>query len=438
LESLGSVLQVCEAKGLRLHPKKCQFYAKEAKWCGRIISGNGVKHDPVRVKALQCLPVPTTGADLQQYICALNWMRASLPGYNALVHPLSQLMEKVYAAAGGKRTKQGAAKVLLKDIGWRSEHETCLEKTKGALDRVVELAHPDPERRICVFADASENHWGAVITQVPLEQLKAPLEIQEHQPLMFLSGTISGAAQRWAIVEKEAYAIVETLVRADYLLHPVAGFDLFTDHRNLKYIFSPTAVVATVPRYTAQKLERWALLLMGYSYTIHDIAGEANVWADLLSRWGSSLKTICALQRVPLLVSPLRSQQFTWPTTVTIAESQAANKRVAGLTLSEEDPVELSSGEAWNLLLRDGVWWIPDQDTELQMRLCVCAHASLGGHRTAMSTLKSLLAFCTWEGMKRDVEFFVRRCLHCASVAGQVARPLGEALHSDRANGLLH
>ncbi|KAF0701575.1 Aste57867_7992 [Aphanomyces stellatus] len=91
---------------------------------------------------------------------------------------------------------------------------------------------------------------------------------------MFLSGTFTGAAGRWAIVEKEAYAIVETLVRADYLLHPAAGFNLYTDHRNLKFIFSPTAVVASVPKYTAQKLERWALLLMGYSYVIHDIPGE--------------------------------------------------------------------------------------------------------------------------------------------------------------------
>ena len=77
---------------------------------------------------------------------------------------------------------------------------------------------------------------------------------------------------------------MQTLVRADYLLHPSAGFDLYTDHRNLKYIFNPAGVVASVPKYTAQKLERWALLLLGYQYAIHDIAGELNVWADLLSR----------------------------------------------------------------------------------------------------------------------------------------------------------
>ncbi len=73
---------------------------------------------------------------------------------------------------------------------------------------------------------------------------------------MFLSGTFTGAAGRRVIVEKEAYVIVETLIRADYRLHPAAGFTLYTDHRNLKFIFNSVAVVASVPKYTAQKLER--------------------------------------------------------------------------------------------------------------------------------------------------------------------------------------
>ncbi|KAF0711038.1 hypothetical protein As57867_005399, partial [Aphanomyces stellatus] len=289
---LEDVLAVCADKGLKLHPKKCSFYVTEAKWCGRIISGTGVKHDPARVEALQQLPPPVTGADLQQYVCAINWMRMSIPGYNVLVQPLTELLERVFAASGGKRTKQAAASVLLADVGWSDVHVECLAKTKAVLGNVVELCHPDPLQRICVFADASEGHWGSVITQVPPDQLQRPFDAQNHQPLMFLSGTFTGAAGRWAIVEKEAYAIVETLVRADYLLHPAAGFNLYTDHRNLKFIFSPTAVVASVPKYTAQKLERWALLLMGYSYVIHDIPGEVNVWADLLSRWGSTLPSI--------------------------------------------------------------------------------------------------------------------------------------------------
>ena len=68
-----------------------------------------------------------------------------------------------------------------------------------------------------------------------------------------------------------------------------------------------------VPKYTADKLQRWALLLMGYEYVIHDISGEVNVWADLLSRWGSDRATVAAVKLVDMPLSPMLQQDFVWP-----------------------------------------------------------------------------------------------------------------------------
>jgi hypothetical protein len=130
------------------------------------------------------------------------------------------------------------------------------------------------------------------------------VEDQDQTPLMIVSGTFSGAACRWAIVQKEADVIVETLRHSDYLLHRPGGFDLYTDHVNLKFIFNPASINAAVSKYTAANSDRSALLLMGYDYRIRDIAGDANVWADLLSTWGST-PPICATFWVPLKAAPL-------------------------------------------------------------------------------------------------------------------------------------
>ncbi len=89
---------------------------------------------------------------------------------------------------------------------------------------------------------------GAVISQVSMESVDKPVEDQDHAPLMFVSGTFSGAAFRWAIEEKEAYTIVETLRRGDYLLHRPGGFDLYTDYANLKLIFNPASINTAVPQ----------------------------------------------------------------------------------------------------------------------------------------------------------------------------------------------
>jgi hypothetical protein len=43
--------------------------------------------------------------------------------------------------------------------------------------------------------------------------------------------------------------------------------------------------VTTISKTTSSRLARWAVLLGQNAYTIYHIAGELNVWGDLLSRW---------------------------------------------------------------------------------------------------------------------------------------------------------
>ena len=137
--------------------------------------------------------------------------------------------------------------------------------------------------------------------------------------LAMLSHAFKGSQLRWAIVEKEGYALVTTCVRLDYLLLREGGFLLYTDHRNLQYIFSKDAMTSSLHKHTAAKLQRWALLLMAYDYRIKFIDGEANMWADLLSHWGVSDvngNRECSegsVRRILLMpISPTISPKFVW------------------------------------------------------------------------------------------------------------------------------
>jgi hypothetical protein len=102
---------------------------KEAKWCDRIISEAGAHHGPIRIRALRDLPRPKLACELQQFLCAMNWMRLSMPRYNVQVRPLMDLMELVYKAAGG-RTKAKVTRVDLAAVGWDTSHDSCLQKCK--------------------------------------------------------------------------------------------------------------------------------------------------------------------------------------------------------------------------------------------------------------------------------------------------------------------
>ncbi|OWZ00417.1 hypothetical protein PHMEG_00028394 [Phytophthora megakarya] len=89
-----------------------QFFLTEELWCERVVSVHGVRHDLARIEALRQLPAPSTGQNPQPFICALNWMRTSLPSFNKLIHPLQTFMENVYASAGGRMKTQVRRTVL--------------------------------------------------------------------------------------------------------------------------------------------------------------------------------------------------------------------------------------------------------------------------------------------------------------------------------------
>ncbi|GMF41276.1 unnamed protein product [Phytophthora fragariaefolia] len=184
---LEEVLQRCAKFGLKLNPAKYQFFVKEVKWCGKVISADGVTHTSERVQGLVDLASPTTAAELQQFVCAINWMR-------------------------------GTGKVSLASVGWGKQEEDCLAQVKSKIRGIVPIAHPKADWDLVLVADASLDHWAPVLTQPPPEDASKPLLELRYQPLEFLSGHFRGSSHRWPIIEKEAFALVESCKSLEYLL----------------------------------------------------------------------------------------------------------------------------------------------------------------------------------------------------------------------------
>jgi hypothetical protein len=79
-EEISKFFQTCREYGLKLSAKKCRLYQTKVIWCGRQISAEGISQDPARIEALRNLATPKTGGDLQQFVCAMNWVRMSTNG----------------------------------------------------------------------------------------------------------------------------------------------------------------------------------------------------------------------------------------------------------------------------------------------------------------------------------------------------------------------
>ena len=286
-----TVLEKLHSVKLKISAKKTCFYSTDVKYCGRIFSKDGVSFDPNLLNTITHMSAPSTVAELRSYLATTNWIRTSIPRYSELIAPLQQLLTDALASIAAMDKPTNPKKVLLGTVGWIQIHTDTFTAINRAVAKSTSLAYPEEDKVLCVFTDASDLHWAGIVTQTSPEELTKPYLEQSHQPLAFLSGSFTGSQLHWPTIEKEGYGILATLTRAAHILQRPQGFQLFTDHRNLEYIFSPNPSTFDSRRQAADRIERWAILMRAFNYEIHHIPGEHNVAADLFSRWAANTAT---------------------------------------------------------------------------------------------------------------------------------------------------
>jgi hypothetical protein len=116
LATLNLFLKQCREHGLKLHASKCVLFAATVRYCGRLITKDGVRFDPNNMEALRTMQHPHNGADLVQYVAAVNWMRRAILNYSKRVAPLQAAQAKVFENKS-RRTKEAAAAVSLLTFG---------------------------------------------------------------------------------------------------------------------------------------------------------------------------------------------------------------------------------------------------------------------------------------------------------------------------------
>ena len=134
------------------------------------------------------------------------------------------------------------------------------------------LTHNDPSLPLRLACDASPVGIGAVLSHV--------MTNDTERPIAFASRTLTKTERKYAQFDKEALSIVWRVKKFHVYLFG-RSFTLFTDHRPLTSIFHPRKSIPTV---TAARLQRYALFLAGYDYTIEYRNTKVHGNADGRSR----------------------------------------------------------------------------------------------------------------------------------------------------------
>lgn len=431
LDYLEEFILTCKKYGLFLSAKKCTFFAKEIKWCGRIIDSSGFRMDPRNAEGLKNMHSPVTADELCQFVHCCRWMAGSIPDFARRTAPLVAILEEAYKISGSRK-KKSIKNIKLSSLSWGAEQENAFKSIQETLQNSIKLCYPRKEKTICVYTDASDNYWSGIVTQIDPEDLKKPALEQVHEPLAFIGSAFTGAERNWSTYEKEGFAIFKVFERLDYLLLGEQPVHVFTDHRNLLYVFCPSAFDSTVGKHIVSKVQRWAMLLSRFQFVIEHIEGELNIFADILTRWTrgyrqEQVKTgnVCSLVRdiVPNI------DEISLPSLEKIRESQEKYL----------PQYETLSRDANGIVRKNGKMVIPDDD-ELKLKILVASHCGPNGHRGKESTESIIRENFSWEGIKSDIDVFGKSCIHCiVTRSGEIIpRPLGSALHASRPNEVIH
>ena len=243
---------------LKIEPDKCEFLKTELKYLGHVVTGEGVKPDPEKVKAVIDFPTPQNTTDVKSFLGLAGYYRKFIPQFSKIAKPLTDLLKK-------DRKWQ-----------WGAEQVESFHLLQTALTQEPVLQYPDFTKPFVLTTDASGFAIGAILSQG---------NIGQDRPIAFASRTLNPAEQNYSTIEKELTAIVWA---CKYFRSYLLGkqFTIVTDDQPLTWMFRV--------KDPSSRLLRWRLLLEEYDYTIVYKAGKKNVNADALSRHPSVMTVLIA------------------------------------------------------------------------------------------------------------------------------------------------
>ncbi|GFR76469.1 polyprotein [Elysia marginata] len=231
---------------------------KEINFLGYRLSGEGIRPQPEKTKAIKEAPKPENQQQLKAFLGMIN-------DYSKFLGNLSNTLAPLY-------------RLLQKNVCWHwgKTEDKAFTAAKTALSSDILLTHFSPEKELILTCDASPDGVAAVLSHQ---------DDMGERPIAFASRSLSQAEKNYSQLDREGLSIIFGVKKFHKFLF---GWNvtIFTDHKPLLGLFGEHK---SIPEHASPRIQRWAITLAAYDYQLKHKPGSENN-AEGLSRL--PLKTI--------------------------------------------------------------------------------------------------------------------------------------------------
>ena len=244
--NLEAFMSRCQLKGIKLNSQKLEFKCDEVPFHGHLLTAEGLKPDPEKVRAIVEMPRPEKRDDILRLNGMVNYLSRFLPNLSDVMKPLRDLTHKDAVWC------------------WDDLQEKAWNDVKNLIVSAPVLAYYKPSEVLEIQCDSSQSGLGAAL-------------MQNGHPIAYASRALTETESRYAQIEKEMIAIVFSVEKFnDYTFG--RRTIVHTDHKPLESIVKK-------PLHRAPKrLQGMMIRLQKYDLEVRYERGNKMFLADTLSR----------------------------------------------------------------------------------------------------------------------------------------------------------